>query len=117
MINIFSVTFFLVLLWNEYHWHKKKRYWRKGSGTVVRFSDTTLGPGRTLKPVVQWMFDGEVKQFTSNYSVNNFAIGEAVDILFAPDGSKAELYNFATRWSVSIASVLFILFSIAIAKA
>lgn len=117
MVNIFSITFFLVLILNEYHWYKKRKYWRKGCGTVVSFRDTKLGPGSSFKPVVQWMFDGEVKQFTSNYSVNNFEIGETVDILFAPDGSKAELYNFATRWFVSIASVLFILFSIAIAKA
>lgn len=117
MVNIFSVTFLLVLLVNEYHWYKKWRYWRTGSGTVVRFRDTDLGSERSYRPVVQWTFDGEVKQFTSNYSVNNFEIGEVVNILFAPDGSKAELYNFATRWLVSIASMLFILLSIAIAQA
>ncbi|HTF97294.1 MAG TPA: DUF3592 domain-containing protein [Cellvibrio sp.] len=118
MINIITIIFLFVLVLNEYHWYTRKKYWIKGKGTVIRFRDTAYGPAKTsYKPVVEWQYNGEARQFTSAYSLGDFSLGQEVAIFFAPDGNAAEIYNFRNRSFVSILAILISLLSIAIAKA
>lgn len=116
MLNIFSVTFFCVLLWNEYRWYKMKKNWIKGKGKVVGFRrEISSKNGNHEHPVVEWEYAGEVRRFTSEYQIRQYTIGQEVDILFTHDGIKGEIYSLANRWGVSVASILVCMLSIFIA--
>lgn len=117
MINLFPVIFLFILVLNEYHWYIRKKQWVRGKGKVIRFRDAACDPTKTsYKPVVEWEYHGETRQFTSAYSLGHFELGQEVTILFSPDGNAAEIYNFQNRSFVSVLAILVSLLSIVIAK-
>ena len=72
-------------------------YLVRNRGPESESSDDT-----TPYPIIEWEYDGKLRTTKSIYDAGFCQLNEEVNILYSPDGKKAERVSFGNRYFISL---------------
>ena len=103
----FGVSCFLLAVWHEYTWWKR-RHWSKEQGTIVEFTENHDADGVNYHPKIEFSGADGLTQFISKYgSGRKPKIGKSVDLLIDEQRMSAEQFSFSNRLLFTIVPILF----------
>lgn len=105
---LFATAALIALVFREYRWRRRERFWQKSVGYMVRIHQDS--DGESDCPVISYMFGDKRREQVCEFNLKTPSVGEEIPILVDPSTGSIFAATKRDRWTLSVLLLLVITF-------